>query len=46
MFEVLGTNEEVAITLDPAYIAEVRIHDPQAAASDNVGPGPSALEKI
>lgn len=29
MFEVLATNQEVAINLDPAYIAEVGIYHPQ-----------------
>ena len=37
MFEVLATNEEVAIDLDPAYIAEVGIYHPQRVAFDNVG---------
>ena len=37
MFEVLATNEEVAINLDPAYIAEVGIYHPQTGAVDNVG---------
>lgn len=37
MFEVLATNEEVAINLDTAYIAEVSIYHPQTAAFDDVG---------
>lgn len=37
MFEVLATNEEVAINLDPAYITEVSIYYPQTAAFDDVG---------
>jgi hypothetical protein len=37
MYEVLATNEEVAINLDPAYIAEVGIYPPQTAAFDDVG---------
>jgi hypothetical protein len=46
MFEVLATNEEVAITLDPAYIAEVSIYHPQQHPLMMLGPGPSVLEKI
>jgi len=37
MFEVLAMNEEVAINLDPAYIAEVGIYQSQTATFDGVG---------
>ena len=37
MFELLAMNEEVAINLEPAYIAEVGIYHPQTITFDNVG---------
>lgn len=46
MFEVLATNQEVAINLDPAYIAEVGTCHSQTTAFDDVGAGPSVFEKI
>jgi hypothetical protein len=46
MFEVLPTNEEVAINLDPAYVAEVGIYGPPAAATDNIGQVQAFLERF